>query len=286
MKQVKSMNDFEAYLASLFENRMDSKVKEAMMYSLLNKGKRIRPRLLFAVLAAYGQDIKKGYAAAAAIEMIHTYSLIHDDLPAMDDDTLRRGQPTCHVAFDEACAILAGDGLLTMAFETAAQAGEDAKTSLAIVAECAKGAGFEGMILGQAKDLAAENVPVNKESQLEDIHLYKTGKLLTLPLICGAILSNHHGDIDNWRMIGQLIGLSFQIQDDVLDVTSTTAQLGKNAGSDVEQHKCTYVTLLGVEKAQEKAQELFQQAFDRLNKMNIHKEVIEDILNELIHRKK
>lgn len=256
------------------------------MYSLLNKGKRIRVKLLFAVLKAYGQDIKKGYAAAAAIEMIHTYSLIHDDLPAMDNDTLRRGQPTCHVAFDEATAILAGDGLLTMAFELAAQAGEDAKTSLAIVSECAKSAGFEGMILGQAKDLAAEQAPVHKESQLEDIHIYKTGKLLTLPLICGAILSNHHGDIEHWQTIGQLIGLSFQIQDDVLDVTSTTEQLGKNVGSDEQQHKSTYVTLLGVKEAKAKAQELFQQAFDSLKKMNIHKEVIEDILNELIHRKK
>lgn len=286
MKQVKLMNDFEAYLESLFENRKDSKIKNAMMYSLLNKGKRIRPRLLFAVLEAYGQDIKKGYAAAAAIEMIHTYSLIHDDLPAMDDDTLRRGRPTCHVAFDEASAILAGDGLLTMAFEIAAVAGEDAKTSLAIVSECAKSAGFEGMILGQAKDLAAEAAPAKSESQLADIHLYKTGKLLTLPLICGAILSNHHGDIENWRTIGQLIGLSFQIQDDVLDVTSTTAQLGKNAGSDEEQHKSTYVTLLGIEKANSKAQELFQQAFESLNQMNIHKVAITDILNELIHRNK
>ncbi len=286
MKQVKLMNDFEAYLVSLFDHREESKVKDAMMYSLLNKGKRIRVKLLFAVLEAYGQDCRKGYAAAAAIEMIHTYSLIHDDLPAMDDDTLRRGRATCHVAFDEATAILAGDALLTMAFELAAQAGDDAKTSLAIVTECAKSAGFEGMILGQAKDLAAEQNPVQKETQLEDIHIYKTGKLLTLPLICGAVLTNHHGDIENWKTIGRLIGLSFQIQDDVLDVTATTDQLGKNAGSDEQQHKSTYVTLLGVEAAQAKAQALFAQAFDCLKKMNIHKEVIEDILNELIHRKK
>ena len=286
MKQVKLMNDFEAYLVSLFDHREESKVKDAMMYSLLNKGKRIRVKLLFAVLEAYGQDCRKGYAAAAAIEMIHTYSLIHDDLPAMDDDTLRRGRATCHVAFDEATAILAGDALLTMAFELAAQAGDDAKTSLAIVTECAKSAGFEGMILGQAKDLAAEQNPVQKETQLEDIHIYKTGKLLTLPLICGAVLTNHHGDIENWKTIGRLIGLSFQIQDDVLDVTATTDQLGKNAGSDEQQHKSTYVTLLGVEAAQAKAQALFAQAFDCLKKMNIHKEVFEDILNELIHRKK
>lgn len=256
------------------------------MYSLLNSGKRIRVRLLFAVLEAYGQNRKKGYAAAAAIEMIHTYSLIHDDLPAMDNDTLRRGRATCHIAFDEATAILAGDALLTMAFELAAQAGEDAKTSLAIVTECAKSAGFEGMILGQAKDLAAEEASVCTEAELEEIHIYKTGKLLTLPLVCGAILTNHHSDMESWQKIGKLIGLSFQIQDDILDVTATSEQLGKNAGSDTEQHKSTYVTLSGVEKAQKKAQALFQEAFTCLKQMNIHKEVIEDILNELIDRKK
>jgi len=218
--------------------------------------------------------------------MLHTYSLIHDDLPAMDNDTLRRGKPTCHVAFDEATAILAGDGLLTMAFETAAQAGEDAKTALAIVSECAKYAGFEGMILGQAKDLAAEGTVIAKEAQLKDIHIYKTGKLLTLPLVCGAILSDHHGDIENWKTIGELIGLSFQIQDDVLDVTSTSEELGKNVGSDEAQHKSTYVTLLGVQQAREKAEALFQQAQQCLQQMNIHKEVIEEILTQLIHRKK
>lgn len=280
------MDDFEAYLAALFEDRLPSRVQEAMRYSLLNKGKRIRPQLLFAVLRAYGQEVRKGYGAAAAIEMLHTYSLIHDDLPAMDDDTLRRGRPTCHVAFDEATAILAGDGLLTMAFETAAQASEDAKISLAIVSQCAKCAGFEGMILGQAKDLDAEGKHITHEQELQEIHIYKTGKLLTLPLVCGAILAGKHGDIENWKTIGKLIGLSFQIQDDVLDVTATSEELGKNVGSDMKQHKATYVTLLGIEEANRKVDALFQEAQTCLNQMNIHKEWIEAIFTALIHRKK
>ena len=280
------MDEFEAYLASLFDDRLPSRVQEAMRYSLLNKGKRIRPQLLFAVLRAYGQDVRKGYGAAAAIEMLHTYSLIQDDLPAMDDDTLRRGRPTCHVAFDEATAILAGDGLLTMAFETAAHAGEDAKISLAIVSECAKCAGFEGMILGQAKDLEAEGKSIANERELQEIHIYKTGKLLTLPLVCGAVLAGKHGDIKNWQIIGRLIGLSFQIQDDVLDVTATSEELGKNAGSDAKQHKATYVTLLGIQEANRKADALFQEAQTCLNQMNIHKEWIEEIFTNLIHRKK
>jgi len=280
------MPEFEVYLASLFEKRTPSKVKDAMMYSLLNGGKRIRPQLLFAVLRSYGQKKEKGFAAAAAIEMIHTYSLIHDDLPAMDNDTLRRGKKTCHVAFDEATAILAGDGLLTMAFELAAQSGSDAKKSLAIVSECAQYAGMEGMILGQAKDLEAEGKILQHEKELQDIHLYKTAKLLTLPLVCGAILTDHHGDIEQWKKIGERIGLFFQIQDDVLDVTSTNEELGKNVGSDVENHKATYVSLMGVAKATQKANDLFHETNSCLQCMNIHKEPIEEILTALIHRKK
>lgn len=280
------MLDFETYLASLFEGRAPSRVKEAMMYSLLNGGKRVRPNLLFATLRAYGIKEEKGYAAAAAIEMIHTYSLIHDDLPAMDDDTLRRGKATCHVAFDEATAILAGDGLLTMAFEMAAAAGEDPKTSLAIVNECVRAAGFEGMILGQAKDLAAEGHCFSSEQQLQDIHIYKTGKLLILPLVCGAIIAQRLSDLETWRNIGQLIGIAFQIQDDVLDVISTNEELGKNVGSDAAQGKSTYVSIMGIDEACSKAELLLTDAKAMLKGLNIHKEPIEEIFTDLIHRKK
>ncbi len=157
---------------------------------------------------------------------------------------------------------------------------------MAIVSECAKCAGFEGMILGQAKDLEAEGKSIANERELQEIHIYKTGKLLTLPLVCGAVLAGKHGDIKNWQIIGRLIGLSFQIQDDVLDVTATSEELGKNAGSDAKQHKATYVTLLGIQEANRKADALFQEAQTCLNQMNIHKEWIEEIFTNLIHRKK
>lgn len=279
------MPEFEAYLASLFENVAPSNVKDAMMYSLLNEGKRIRPRLLFATLMAYGMKPEKGFAAAAAIEMIHTYSLIHDDLPAMDDDTLRRGKPTCHVQFDEATAILAGDALLTMAFSQAVQASEDAKINCAIVKEMVEHAGASGMILGQIRDIEGEKKQLDSVAQLQDIHIYKTGKLLTLPLLCGAMLSNHTADVDSWREIGKLIGLSFQIQDDVLDVTATSEQLGKNANSDLENNKATYVKIMGVQAASKEAEALFAQAGTILTSLNIHKEPMEEIFQYLIHRK-
>lgn len=278
------MQKFEEYLSSTFKQRMDSKVKEAMMYSLLNGGKRIRPQLLFAVLKSYGQAIDKGMAVAAAIEMIHTYSLIHDDLPAMDDDTLRRGKPTCHVAFDEATAILAGDALLTLAFELIASQPLDAKIGLSLIKECAIASGMEGMILGQARDLEGEQKIITEESQLQQIHLYKTGKLLSLPLICGSLLANHIDDIEQWRSIGTLLGLAFQIQDDILDVTSSEEALGKNIGSDVANHKSTYVSIMGIDAATMKVETLFQEARNLWNQLNIHKEPMEEIFQNLIHR--
>ncbi len=278
------MQTFEEYLASLLQSRMDSKVKDAMMYALLNGGKRIRPQLLFAVLKSYGQTIQKGMTTAAAIEMIHTYSLIHDDLPAMDDDTLRRGKPTCHVAFDEATAILAGDALLTLAFELIVTQPFDAKTCLGIAKECAIASGMEGMILGQTRDLEGENKQYFKESELQQIHLYKTGKLLSLPLICGSLLSGHSDDIETWRNIGTSIGLAFQIQDDVLDVTSNEETFGKNIGSDIANHKSTYVSIMGIETAKEKANALLQDARNLWDQLNIHKEPMEEIFKNLIHR--
>lgn len=278
------MHEFEQYLASIFTKIADSDVKEAMKYALLDGGKRIRPRLLFASLQAYGYKIEKGFSAAAAIEMIHCYSLIHDDLPAMDNDTLRRGKPTCHVKFGEATAILAGDALLTQAFDQAIISSEDAKTNNIIIKECVEAAGANGMILGQIRDLEGETKVLSEMSQLQAIHLYKTGKLLTLPLVLAALLSNHHSDVDCWRKIGELIGLSFQIQDDILDVTATSEQLGKNANSDVENNKSTYVKIMGVEAAKIEANALFEEAKALLNTLNIHKEPMEEIFQFLIHR--
>ena len=242
------MSDFEAYLRSLKEGCTPSRTVDAMFYSLLGGGKRVRPRLLFAALRGYGLPEQAGYPCAAAIEMIHTYSLIHDDLPAMDDDTLRRGRKTCHIAFDEATAILAGDGLLTDAFSIVLRCACTDAQKVKLVSLLSEYSGSGGMILGQTLDIAAEAMQELDRAQLEEIHLDKTGCLLTLPLLCAAVLAGHKEDLPILKQIGSLIGLSFQIQDDVMDVTESQQQLGKS-NSDIANHKATFVTLMGVEDA-------------------------------------
>ena len=243
------MSDFESYLSHCLDTLEHSRVREAMQYSLMAGGKRIRPRLLLAVLRAYGFEETIGYPVAAAIEMIHTYSLIHDDLPAMDNDTLRRGMPTCHVKFGEDVAILAGDALLTQAFYTAAACTCRAEVLVEILKLLSEFSGANGMILGQIKDLEGEANPGIDHAGLQVIHYYKTGRLLSLPLVCAALLAGHREDAAVWERIGADTGLSFQIQDDILDVTSTVEELGKNINSDAENEKTTYVTLMGVEAA-------------------------------------
>ena len=274
------MQAFLNYLQHTLDDVCDSQVKEAMNYSLLAGGKRIRPLLLLAVLKAFQVDETIGYPCASAIEMIHTYSLIHDDLPAMDNDTLRRGMPTCHVKYGEACAILAGDGLLTQAFCELAKSKDCAK----LLPYVAKYAGADGMILGQIDDLSFENQTNITLEQLKQMHLNKTGKLLTLPLICGVILANKDEYIDNMIKIGMAIGLSFQIQDDVLDVLSTSEQLGKNIGSDQDQNKTTYVSLCGIEQAQSDANALYDLAMQELKQINLEHSEITNILNQLRNR--
>lgn len=270
------MSDFETYLSHCLDEVKDSPVKEAMRYSLMAGGKRIRPRLLFAALTAYGLSVESGYPIAAAIEMIHTYSLIHDDLPAMDNDTLRRGLPTCHVKYGEDVAILAGDALLTQAFFEASKADIDAESLVAILRSLSAYSGADGMVLGQIKDLLGEANPMIREEELECIHYYKTGRLLTLPLVCAAYMAKAEQDIAEWEIIGAKLGLSFQIQDDVLDVTSSVEVLGKNIHSDEENEKTTYVTLLGIEAAKQKAQACYEQATQRVQALNIDsKELLE-----------
>lgn len=263
------MKTFEQYLKDLFEILPNSRVVEAMKYSLEAGGKRARPKLLFAALKDYGLSEELGYAAGAAIEMIHTYSLIHDDLPAMDNDTLRRGLPTCHIAFDEATAILAGDGLLTHAFYLAANASSNPSIAMNIVKAVSMYSGAAGMIHGQCLDLAAEQQKSIEVEDILQIHEYKTAKLLTLPLLCAAYLANKEEDCDQWIEFGKHIGLAFQIQDDILDVTSSEEVLGKNINSDVEQEKNTYVTLKGLEQAQLDVDAHFEKAFTILEQLNL-----------------
>lgn len=277
------MNEFEAFLQRQCRLLKRSEVSEAMEYSLMGKGKRLRPQLLFAVVEGYGLSAQDGFMAAGALEMMHTYSLIHDDLPAMDNDDYRRGRKTCHKQFNEATAILAGDGLLTQAFALAANSSDDPVKALKIVKELASAGGAEGMILGQIKDLEAENSPAVTLEQLKEVHLYKTGCLFTAPLVMGAILAGQDAAISQWRRIGALMGLAFQIQDDILDVTKSSKELGKSA-SDLDNKKSTYVTLLGLGQAQDAMTEVYRQTRDAIRQMNLDTQRLIAILDAMEFR--
>ena len=252
----------EEVLKNCLNRLHDSRVKEAMAYSLLAGGKRIRPNLLYETLKGYGKQESCGDEYAAAIEMIHTYSLIHDDLPAMDNDDLRRGRPTCHKQFDEATAILAGDGLLTFAFETCAKAETPSDIKVRCIAMLAWMAGADGMVHGQ--DLDMNESQCSDWNYLVDVHTYKTGCLLSIPLMIGACLCGQSEDIiEQWHSIGNMIGLAFQIQDDILDVQLTPEQFGKS-NSDARNEKVTSVTLLGMDKAEKMMNDLYTQAEDAI----------------------
>ncbi len=242
------------------------RLREAMRYSLFNGGKRIRPILVYASGLAVSDSLTTTQQAAldtvaCAIECIHAYSLVHDDLPAMDDDDLRRGKPTCHIAFDEATAILAGDALQTLAFDLLSNAGQlDDPCRIALLQQLTRASGMHGMVLGQAIDLAAVNHQLDL-AQLETMHRHKTGALISASVAMGAIVCG----ADKARLAAlstyaASIGLAFQVQDDILDVTADTATLGKQQGADIARNKPTYVSLLGLDNARIKAQELHRQA--------------------------
>ena len=278
------MQRFEAYLEALQTSYRPSRTRDAMFYSLLAGGKRVRPRLLLALLKGYGKEESLGYPCAAAIEIIHTYSLIHDDLPAMDDDDLRRGRPTCHIAFDEATAILAGDALLSEAFGIVMKSECSAEIRGRLVELLSAYAGVDGMILGQTLDIAAERQPVSDIEALEEIHRHKTGKLLTLPLLCAAWLGDHPQDIEALQQIGERIGLSFQIQDDILDVTRSRQELGKST-SDEKNHKSTYVSLLGIEASQALADRYYEEAMQQIKGLHADTQELLSFLKELKDRR-
>jgi geranylgeranyl diphosphate synthase, type II len=227
-------------------------IKEAMHYSLQAGGKRIRPLLLFATLEAFGLDPKKGLLTASAIEMIHTYSLIHDDLPSMDNDDLRRGKPTNHKVFGEAIAILAGDALLTYSFEVLGRIPKEfasAETKLKLVIELAKAAGTEGMVGGQVADMLGEEKELSLD-ELEYIHIHKTGKLLGFCVLAGAIIAGAaKNQMESLSKFAHHLGLAFQIQDDILDLVGNQELIGKPVGSDTTNHKSTYPGLLTLEGA-------------------------------------
>jgi geranylgeranyl diphosphate synthase type II len=244
------------------------RVVQAMHYSLFVGGKRLRPILCLAAAEAVGGDPGEALPVACALEMIHTYSLIHDDLPAMDDDDLRRGQPTCHKKFDEATAILAGDGLLTEAFHTLAGAAPRFEGREAVLLEItelvAKAAGYQGMVGGQMLDLMAEGRKVTLK-ELETVHRLKTGALLTAATRAGALVGGGNRlEVTALTSYGEKFGLAFQVTDDLLDVEGTTEELGKPAGSDEKLHKATYPALLGVEVSRQWAGRLVAEAVAEL----------------------
>ncbi|RFU61943.1 polyprenyl synthetase family protein [Bacillus sp. V59.32b] len=255
-------------------------LKEAMIYSLEAGGKRIRPLLVFAVLSAFGKDTRIGIPAAAAIEMIHTYSLIHDDLPSMDNDDLRRGKPTNHKIFGEANAILAGDALLTYSFQVIAGSSHpdvSAEMKLELIQELSKAAGAEGMVGGQVADMAGESKQLTLK-ELEYVHEHKTGRLLTFSVLSGAILV---GANDQQRrhllQFSHHLGLAFQIRDDILDIEGTAEIIGKPIGSDAINKKSTYPSLLTLEGAKDKLKEHIDNAHHELGKTNLDTSLLAEI---------
>jgi geranylgeranyl pyrophosphate synthase len=248
-----------------------ARLHEAMRYAALSEGKRVRPVLVFATGQALGAEPASLDAAACAVELIHAYSLVHDDLPAMDDDELRRGRPTCHTAFDEATAILVGDALQTLAFRVLAEddtLGVDAATRLRMVAELALASGSRGMAGGQALDMEATGRDIDL-AQLENLHIHKTGALILASARLGALAAGANGDARARRLehYAKCIGLAFQVHDDVLDVDGDTGELGKTSGKDQATDKATYPALLGLEAAREKARRLTDEALDSVSDM-------------------
>src|SRR5467141_114786 len=247
------------------ESLQPSSIHTAMRYSVFAGGKRIRPILCLETARIFGSDVTPALYPACAIEFIHTYSLIHDDLPALDNDDLRRGKPTCHKKFGEAIAILAGDALLTLAFETIGAAPVDAALRVAMLKEIATSAGtMNGMVGGQVADLEAEGKAVGAET-LEYIHRSKTAALIRAAITAGAICGGAPGeDVARLRHFGETIGWAFQVTDDILDVEESSAALGKTAGKDIAQEKATYPAVYGLERSHAIANDLATKAIAEL----------------------
>ena len=262
------------------------KIHQAIRWSVFAGGKRFRPALLLAVGQAFSAPVEALIRTACAFEMVHTYSLIHDDLPAMDDDDLRRGRPTCHVRFDEATAILAGDALQTLAFQTIAEdVALDAETRIALIVELAHAAATpEGMVAGQALDMEAETRQVNR-AQLEEIHWLKTGALIVAAARCGAIIGRaNDNELAAITSYGSHLGLLFQITDDFLDVTATAQDLGKTPGKDARSNKATYPALHGMEETRAAAIEAHRHACDALDQIDRSTDVLRRIADFILHR--
>ncbi|CYV98305.1 polyprenyl synthetase family protein [Streptococcus suis] len=258
----------EEVMADFYQPQVAERLNQSVLYSLQAGGKRIRPLLLLTILESFGMELKQAhYQVAACVELIHTGSLIHDDLPAMDDDDYRRGRLTNHKVYDEATAILAGDSLFLDPFGFLAQVDLPAETILALVRELSQASGTFGMVAGQVLDMAGEGQNLTLE-QLQAIHANKTGKLLTFPFVAaGLIAGQSNAVINHLRQAGQLVGLAFQVRDDILDVTATFEEIGKTPQKDVVAEKSTYPALMGLEASKVFLEDSLNQAINELNQV-------------------
>ena len=282
-RQSRSVSD--ALEQFLTDQRMNNDLKAALKYTLGAPGKRVRSVLvLWCCELVSGKNNREAEIASMAIEMVHTYSLVHDDLPAMDDDDMRRGLPTCHKAFDEATAILAGDALLTLAFEILATRIDKPATAVRLIRQLAKDAGADGMIAGQVADLKAEQTAGSEET-LEYIHVNKTAKMFRCAAAMGAICGGaSQKQFECLCEYGLNIGLAFQIADDILDETASSEQLGKTAGKDLRAAKCTYPAVVGMEKAKELQQKLTSAAVAALEPFGAKADALRQFATTLLER--
>jgi len=267
----------------------DERLLAAIRYGLLVGGKRMRPYLAYITGEVLGADLKDIDGIAAALECIHAYSLLHDDLPAMDNDDLRRGKPTCHKAFDEATAILAGDSLQTLAFDILANhnfSDFSDKNRVALIQQLVTASGYQGMCGGQALDIAATDTQISLAS-LEKLHALKTGALLQASVLMAAQCAPNASTSDKSALTeyAQKVGLAYQVRDDIIDIICSDEQLGKPSGSDVEANKSTYPALLGLEGAQQKAQHLYQQALHALHALPYNSQALSEFATFIINRK-
>ena len=272
----------ESRLRELVQEYGNTTVQDAMSYSLLSGGKRVRPRLLLCLLADYGIDLDRGLNQACALEMVHTYSLVHDDLPAMDNDDFRRFKPTNHKVYGEGMAILAGDGLLTAAFTTLAKADTvSATVQMKTVEILARNAGAHGMILGQELDIVDN---IDSVEALIQCYEMKTGCLFAAALEMAAVIAGKDDLQDTARTLGLKLGVAFQYQDDILEVTKTSDEIGKSHLSDGEREKSTIVTLLGLKRAQNATEGLFKEIKVLLDRLDLNGTELQKLIEEMIAR--
>jgi len=269
-------------------NQPPARLHEAMRYSVLGGGKRLRPLLAYAAAECFGGDAASADASAAALEIIHAYSLIHDDLPAMDNDDLRRGKPTCHIAFGEATAILAGDALQALAFEVLAQNGQtrsEAATQLTMLRTLATACGAHGMAGGQAFDLDAVGQKLSP-IELERMHAYKTGALIRAAVVLGALASGNADaqKLQTMHEVGARIGLAFQIRDDILDIEGATEIIGKRQGADVALDKPTYPSIIGMDASRAMAETLRKESIELMVGFGVPAEALRDLVHYAVDR--